>query len=69
MNALVRRHRLIHKVFLMRVANKIHLAVVSYGLPIEFILTGGDVNDCTAATELIEQLPTAEAIIEERLRQ
>lgn len=45
---------------------KIHLAVDSYGLPIEFILTGGEVNDCTAATELIEQLPKAEAIVADK---
>ena len=32
---------------------KIHLAVDAYGLPIEFVITGGEVNDCTAAPELI----------------
>lgn len=45
---------------------KIHLAVDSYGLPIEFILTGGEVNDCTAATELIEQLPKTEAMVADK---
>ena len=32
---------------------KIHLAVDAYGLPIEFVITGGEVNDCTAAPELM----------------
>lgn len=26
---------------------KIHLAVDAYGLPVEFIITGGEINDCT----------------------
>lgn len=34
--------------------SKIHLAVDSYGLPIEFIITGGDVHDSKVANELIE---------------
>ena len=28
---------------------KIHLAVDGYGLPVEFEITGGEVNDCSAA--------------------
>lgn len=33
--------------------NKIHWAVDSYGLPIEFIITGGDVHASKVANELI----------------
>ena len=32
---------------------KIHLPVDGYGLPVEFIITGGEGNDCTAAPALI----------------
>lgn len=45
---------------------KIHLAVDSYGLPIEFILTGGEVHDSKAAIELIEKLPDAGYVIADR---
>jgi transposase len=45
---------------------KIHLAVDSYGLPIEFMITGGEVHDSVAATELIERLPDAEAIMADK---
>jgi hypothetical protein len=30
--------------------SKIHLAVDAYGLPVEFEITGGQVNDCTGAS-------------------
>lgn len=36
---------------------KIHLAVDTYGFPIDFEITGGEVQDCTAAPVLIEKLP------------
>ena len=36
--------------------SKIHLVVDSYGLPIVFEVTGGDVHDSQAAPTLIEQL-------------
>lgn len=36
---------------------KIHLAVDSYGLPIEFKLSGVEVNDSIVTPDLIEQLP------------
>ncbi len=36
---------------------KIHLAVYSIGKPIEFSITGGQINDCTAAPDLIGTLP------------
>ena len=45
---------------------KIHLAVDAYGLPVEFIITGGEINDCTAAPELIAQVEPAEAIIADK---
>jgi len=46
--------------------SKIHLAVDSYGLPLEFIITGGDVHDSKAANNLIERLPKAEFIIADK---
>jgi transposase len=46
--------------------SKIHLAVDSYGLPIEFEITGGHINDCTAAPDLIVKLPTAQTIIADK---
>lgn len=55
--------------------SKIHLAVDAHGLPVAFDITGGEINDCTAAPELIAQLPSAEVILadkgydSERLRQ
>jgi transposase len=45
---------------------KIHLAVDAYGLPIEFVITGGEVNDCTAAPELIAKRPHAQAIVADK---
>ncbi len=45
---------------------KIHLAIDSYGLPVEFEITGGEVNDCSAAPDLIARLPDAEAIVADK---
>ena len=45
---------------------KIHLAVDSYGLPIEFTVTGGEIHDSTAASELIEPLPPAKAVVADK---
>jgi IS5 family transposase len=45
---------------------KIHLAVDGCGLPVEFEITGGDVNDCSAAPELIAKLPDAQAIVADK---
>ena len=45
---------------------KIHLAVDGYGLPIDFDITGGHINDCTAAPELISKLPQANAIVADK---
>ena len=39
--------------------NKIHMAVDSYGLPIEFYITGGEVHDSKAAPTLIG-MPSAD---------
>ncbi len=47
-------------------ASKIHLAVDSYGLPIEFLITGGETHDSKAANELIIQLPAADAVIADK---
>ncbi|SFI45416.1 Transposase DDE domain-containing protein [Nitrosomonas sp. Nm34] len=49
---------------------KIHLAVDGavdgYGLPVEFEITGGEVNDCSAAPDLIARLPDAKAMIADK---
>lgn len=45
---------------------KIHLAVDGYGLQIDFDITGGHINDCTAAPELISKLPQANAIVADK---
>ena len=45
---------------------KIHLAVDSDGLPIEFTVTGGEIHDSTAASELIEPLPPAKAMVADK---
>ena len=45
---------------------KIHLAVDSYGLPIEFDITGGEVHDSKAAASLIDKLPDAEYVIADK---
>jgi transposase len=46
--------------------SKIHLAVDSYGLPIEFIVTGGEVHDSKAANALIKLLPESHFIIADK---
>jgi transposase len=45
---------------------KIHLAVDSYGLPADFEITGGEVNDCSIAPDLIAKLPDAKAIVADK---
>ncbi len=45
---------------------KIHLAVDSYGLPIDFMLTGGEVHDSKIAPEFIAQLPKADYVIADK---
>jgi len=46
--------------------SKIHLAVDAYGLPIEFTITGGQVNDCTQAPVLIAAVPAAHAVVADK---
>lgn len=46
--------------------SKINLAVDAHGLPVAFEITGGEVNDCSSAPELITQLPSAEAIVADK---
>ncbi len=46
--------------------SKIHLAVDSYGFPIEFIITGGEVHDSKVANELIELLPKGDFIVADK---
>lgn len=46
--------------------SKIHLAVDAHGLPIEFEITGGQINDCTQAAALIAKLPTAQVIVADK---
>lgn len=42
---------------------KIHLAIGDYGLPVEFEIIDEEVNDCSAAPDLIFKLPDAKAIV------
>jgi len=46
--------------------SKIHLAVDAHGLPVEFEITGGQINDCTVAPSLIARLQDAESIIADK---
>ena len=39
--------------------SKIHMAVDSYGLPIEFEITEGEVHDCKEAAEFIQKPHTS----------
>jgi len=45
---------------------KIHMAVDSCGLPIHFLVTGGEVHDCKEAPKLVAKLPKADYIIADR---
>ena len=45
---------------------KIHLLVDACGFPVEFEITGGQVNDCTVAPELIARIPQAKVIIADK---
>jgi transposase len=45
---------------------KIHMVVDSFGLPIEFEITGGQVHDSKMATKLISKLPDYGSIIADR---
>lgn len=45
---------------------KIHMAVDSFGLPLEFDITGGEVNECKIAPELIDKIKNATYIIADK---
>lgn len=45
---------------------KIHLAVDSYGLPVNFKLSGGQVNDIVYAEELIAQSPKSDYVVADK---
>ena len=45
---------------------KIHLAVDGLGLPVEFEIIDGEVNDYSAAPDLIARLPCAKAIVADK---
>jgi transposase len=45
---------------------KIHFSLNSYGLPIEFTVTGGEVHDSTLASELIEPLPLSKTVVADK---
>ena len=47
-------------------STKIHMAVDSYGLPIHFKLTAGNVHECSVAQEFIEELPRSQYVIADR---
>jgi transposase len=46
--------------------SKIHLVVDAYGLPIDFEITGGEVNDCVVAPELVARIPAATAVVADK---
>jgi len=45
---------------------KIHMAADSYGLPIDFEITGGEVHECKIACDFVEQLPIADYTIADK---
>ncbi len=45
---------------------KIHLSVDACGFPVTFEITGGDVNDCTAAPELLAKKLEAEGVVADK---
>ena len=47
-------------------STKIHLAVDSYGLPVYFSLSGGQVHDIVHAEELINQSPKSSYIVADK---
>ena len=42
------------------------MAVDAHGLPVDFEITGGQINDCPQAASLIAKLSTAEAIVADK---
>lgn len=47
-------------------STKIHMAVDAMGLPIHFIITGGEVHDSKIAQNLIDKIPELEILIADR---
>lgn len=47
-------------------STKIHLAADGHGLPIDFIITGGEVQECKVALEFIAHLPLADYVIADK---
>ena len=45
---------------------KIHMAADAHGLPIDFIITGGEVHDCKVAPQFVMQLPSADYTIADK---
>lgn len=45
---------------------KIHMAADVYGLPIDFMITCGEVHDCKVAPEFVLELPIADYIIADK---
>lgn len=45
---------------------KIHMGVDSFGLSLDFVITGGEVHDSKVAPELIEKLPVTEYTIADK---
>lgn len=46
--------------------SKIHMVVGSFGLPVVFDITGGQVADCMAAPELIVQVSQADSVVADK---
>jgi len=47
-------------------STKIHLAVDSYGLPVHFELSGGQVHDISCAEQLLNGAPTGESVVADK---
>lgn len=47
-------------------STKIHLAVDSYGLPVHFELSGGQINDITLAQELVNSSPDSDYVVADK---
>ena len=45
---------------------KIHMAVESCGLPVDFEITGGEVHECKIAPEFVRRLPTSDYTIADK---
>lgn len=47
-------------------STKIHMASDAFGLPLDFILTGGEVHECKVAMPFIESLPAADYVVADK---